>query len=85
MGDVRPVAVGSIVYQLWARLRLQAVRDVLPTCLLRTQGGGVRGQDAETLVMSLHRDYPEDGWEHADMLDQSKAFDSILCFAHSHV
>ena len=52
VGDVRPAAVGALVYRLWARLQLQAVRDVLSTCLLKTQGGGVRGQDAETLVMS---------------------------------
>ena len=76
LGDVRPVAVGPIVYRLWARLRLQAVRDALSTCLLHTQGGGVRGQDAQTLVLSLHLDFPQDVWEYGVMLDYSKAFDS---------
>ena len=76
MDELRPIAVGPIVYRLWSRVCLQSVSDSLSSSLLPTQGGGVQGHDAETetLVTSLHLDFPPAQWPYGVMLDFSKAF-----------
>ena len=76
LGDVRPVAIGPTVYRLWGRLRLQALSQGLASLLLPCQGGGLKGQDAETLVASYHLDFPPESWGHGVMLDYAKAFDA---------
>ena len=74
--ELRPIAVGPIVYRLWSRVRMQALMGSLSSSLLPSQGGGIRGHDAETLLASFHLDFPPDQWPHGVMLDYAKAFDS---------
>ena len=74
VAELRLIAVGPIVYRLWSRM--QALSETLSSSLLPTQGGGVWGQGAETLVASFHLNFPPSDWPHDVMLDFAKAFDS---------
>ncbi|CAE7235838.1 ATL39, partial [Symbiodinium sp. CCMP2456] len=52
--------------------KIATLGDVRPVAI----GGGLKGQDAETLVASFHLDFPPESWGHGVMLDYAKAFDA---------
>ena len=76
-GDTRPIAVGSAIYRLWSRLRLQELAAPLASCLEHNQAGGVKGHDAETLLCALDIEFDAAEYPFAVALDFQKAFDSL--------
>ena len=76
-GDTRPIAVGSAIYRLWSRLRLQELAASLASCLEHNQAGGVKGHDAETLFCALDIEFDPAEYPFAVALDFQKAFDSL--------
>ena len=76
-GDTRPIAVGSAIYRLWSRLRLQELAAPLASSLEHNQAGGIKGHDAETLLCALDIEFDAKEHPFAMALDFQKAFDSM--------
>ena len=78
--QVRPIAVGSLIYRLWGKVRLQQLAPHLTNHLAPFQSGGNAGPDVESMLVSLALDFPSDTYQYAMALDFSKAFDSTDAF-----
>ena len=75
--DLRPVAISSVLYRAWGRVRLEHVRSVLAVFLAPNKWGGVGGSDPETMVLSMDLVYGQDTHPFVMALDYRKAFDSV--------
>lgn len=79
--QVRPIAVGNMVYRLWGRLRLQEISPSLRNHLAPFQSGGCAGADVESLLVSMSLDFPTDSHQFGLALDFAKAFDSADAYS----
>ena len=77
VSNTRPIAVGPVLYRLWGKLRMKTLAPWLAQFTHPMQAGGVGGQDAETLTLSLEMLYPEQDFPFWCGLDYKKAFDSL--------
>eukprot|EP00435_Cladocopium_sp_Y103_P075840 s59_g66.t1 len=75
LGDVRPIAVGPVVYRLWSSLRLKHVQPSLHG-LLSAGPTGHRGPDVQNILLSLDLAYDAESYPYGVALDFAKAFDS---------
>eukprot|EP00971_Amphidinium_carterae_P044646 878140-Amphidinium_carterae.1 len=89
--SVRPIAVYSVVYRLYAKARYRSLRDDFARVVHRDQYGGIRGRQAVTpifhIVSHLERAKrqqhgadaePSEALPHWITYDLTKAFDTVL-------
>lgn len=75
LGDVRPIAVGPVIYRLWSSLRLKQVQPSLHG-LLSPGPAGHRGLDVDNIILSLDLAFDSESYPYGAALDFQKAFDS---------
>ena len=51
--EVKPIAVGQLLYSLWAGIRAQECSNDISATFASRQAGGRKTHDAETLVMDI--------------------------------
>ena len=75
--DVRPIAVGLLVYRVWSKVRFRQVADFWRDLLHPLQLGGRSGMDAEALVVALLNEASHSSHLFGVSMDFRKAFDSV--------
>jgi hypothetical protein len=76
--DVRPIAVGALLYRIWAKVRFGHAAKAWGSDLLHPlQVGGLPGLDAESLLVALANEAGPDSHPYGVSLDFRKAFDSV--------
>ena len=74
--EMRPIAIGHILYRIWARVRLLHVQSHFKQFLAPFQAG-FQGPSCQDLFLSLDQEFPPDTYGYCATLDYAKAFDSL--------
>lgn len=73
----RPIAVGSLLYRCWSKLRFKSCSAKLENVLADFQVGGLRGHDSQTLLLAFQQHLVNHNFPLGASLDFSKCFDSV--------
>ena len=73
----RPIAIGSVIFRSWAKLRYSQATTQLGPVLTEFQVGGLAGHNAHTLLLNFQETMEREDFPIAASWDFAKAFDSI--------
>lgn len=74
--EMRPIAIGHVLYRLWARVRLLHVQSHVKQFLAPFQSG-YQGPSCQDLFLSWDQEFEPDQYGYCGALDYTKAFDSL--------
>ena len=75
--SLRPIAIGQVIYRMWASIRAKSVASSLSRQFGAKQAGGKGTLDAETMVLDFFLNQDIDGHDFAASLDFDKFFDTV--------
>ena len=74
--EMRPIAIGHILYRIWARVRLVHTQSHVKQFLAPYQSG-LQGPTCQDLFLSWDQEYPPEPYGYCAALDYTKASDSL--------
>ena len=74
--QMRPIAVGQVLYRIWSRIRLIQVQHLFTPLLAPFQSGS-QGPGCLDLFISWDQEFPRENFGFCDALDYTKCFDSL--------
>lgn len=75
-GQMRPIAVGHVLYRIWSRIRLIQTQQLFTPFLAPFQSGS-QGSGCQDLFISWDQEFPPENFGFCAALDYTKCFDSL--------